>query len=157
MVRDTFSSHSRYHLQDPHHQMTCEITVEDSHKGLLPPCDETDHDAPIVHRLMGTYRYDTCMLLCPSNSPKIHCFFSFFNTRITWRVFEVTRREVRIIWIFDLVVKGIKKLLCGDAQWKILCLDFLDIYNSVNPSSTRIAGTLHHMGYMKTLASSGCH
>jgi hypothetical protein len=120
MVRGAFSSHSRYHLQDPHHQMTCEITVEDAHKTLLPPCNETDHDTPIVLRLMGTYLYDTCILLCPytpcrrchgvgrdnslkpvrtpslasvqgvdhlpSNSPKIHCFFSFFNTRITWRV-----------------------------------------------------------------------
>ena len=51
--------------EDPHHQMTREITVEDAHKVLLPPCDESEHDTPITHRLIGAYHYDTCMYLCP--------------------------------------------------------------------------------------------
>ena len=94
MGRDTFSSHSRYHPpkkrttvsyqnptlqtlsspkkhprtdtgEDPNHQKPSEITVEHAHKDLLPPCDEADHDTPLEHRLIGTYRYDTCMHLCP--------------------------------------------------------------------------------------------
>ena len=51
--------------EDPHHQMTHEITVESTHKALLPPCDETEHDTPITHRLIGAYHCDTCMHLCP--------------------------------------------------------------------------------------------
>jgi hypothetical protein len=42
-----------------------ECTVEHVHKDLLPPSDEVEHDAPIDHRLIGAYRYDTCMHLCP--------------------------------------------------------------------------------------------
>ena len=42
-----------------------EITVEHAHKALLPPRDEAEHDAPIAHRLIGAYRFDTCMHLCP--------------------------------------------------------------------------------------------
>ena len=51
--------------EDPHHQMTREITVEHAHKTLLPPCDEVENDTPITHRLIGSYHYDTCMYLCP--------------------------------------------------------------------------------------------
>ena len=51
--------------EDPHHQMTREITVEHAHKTLLPPRDEAEHDTPITHRLIGAYRYDTYMHLCP--------------------------------------------------------------------------------------------
>ena len=42
-----------------------EITVEDTHKVLLPPCDETEHDTPITHRLIGSYHYNTWMHLSP--------------------------------------------------------------------------------------------
>ncbi len=38
---------------------------DDAHKTLFPPYDEDEHDAPIEHRLIGAYRYDTCMHLCP--------------------------------------------------------------------------------------------
>jgi hypothetical protein len=93
MDRGVFSSHSRYHLpkkepmspprirhyrlphspkhpgtdtgEDPHHQKPHEITVDHAHKTLLPPRDEAEHDEPIAHRLIGAYRYDTCMHLCP--------------------------------------------------------------------------------------------
>ena len=51
--------------EDPHHQMTREITIEHSHKALLPSRDEAEHHAPIEHRLIGAYHYDTCMHLCP--------------------------------------------------------------------------------------------
>ena len=51
--------------EDPHHQMTREITVDHTHKSLLPPCDEAEHDTPISHRLIGTYHYDTFMHLYP--------------------------------------------------------------------------------------------
>jgi hypothetical protein len=69
--------HSRKHPgtdagEDPHHQKPHEITVEPVHKSLLPPCDEAEHDAPIVYRLIGTYRYDTCMHLCPYG-PRRRC------------------------------------------------------------------------------------
>ena len=93
MVRDTFSSHpdtiypkkrttvsyqnptlqtpsSPNHPgtdsgEDPHHQKSREITVEHTHKTLLPRLDEAEHDTPITHRLIGAYHYDTCMHLCP--------------------------------------------------------------------------------------------
>jgi hypothetical protein len=58
--------------EDPHHQMTPEITVEHAHKALLPPRDEADHDTPIAHRLIGAYRYDICMHLCPY-APRRRC------------------------------------------------------------------------------------
>ena len=51
--------------EDPHHQKPHEITAEHAHKVLLPRCDESEHDAPISHRLIGAYRYDTCMYVCP--------------------------------------------------------------------------------------------
>ena len=51
--------------EDPHHQKPREITVEDTHESLLPPHDETDDDAPITHRLIGAYYYDTCIHLYP--------------------------------------------------------------------------------------------
>ncbi len=52
--------------EDPHPQMTHEITVEHAQKALLPPCDEVEHEKPISHcdRLIGTYRYDTWIHLC---------------------------------------------------------------------------------------------
>ncbi len=50
--------------EDPHHQKPRKCTVEHAHKALFPPCDKAEHDAPIVHRLIGAYRYDTCMYLC---------------------------------------------------------------------------------------------
>ena len=93
MVRGGFSSHSRYHLpkkkpmspprirhcrllhspkhpgtdagEDPHHQKPHEIMVDHDHKGLLPLCDEDEHDTPVSRRLIGSYRYDTSMNLCP--------------------------------------------------------------------------------------------
>ena len=58
--------------EDPHHQKPHEITVEHAHKALLPPRDEAEHDAPIAHRLIGAYRYDTCMHLCPY-APRRRC------------------------------------------------------------------------------------
>jgi hypothetical protein len=89
MGRGTFSSHSRYHLpkkrtnvssqnptlqtpsfpkvprsrrgRRPPYQKPHEITVEYAHKALLLPCDEAEHDAPITYRLIGAYRYDTCI------------------------------------------------------------------------------------------------
>jgi hypothetical protein len=51
--------------EDPHHQKPSKCTVEHAHKVLFPPCDEVEHDAPITHRLIGAYLYDTCMHLCP--------------------------------------------------------------------------------------------
>ncbi len=51
--------------EDPHHQKPRKCTVEHAHKDLFPPHDEVEHDSPIEHRLIGTYRYDTCMHLCP--------------------------------------------------------------------------------------------
>jgi hypothetical protein len=93
MVRGAFSSHSRYHLpkkrnnvpsqnptlqtpsfpkaprnrrgRRPHHQKPRTCTVDHAHKALFPPSDEVEHDAPIIHQLIGAYRYDTCMHLCP--------------------------------------------------------------------------------------------
>jgi hypothetical protein len=51
--------------EDPHHQKPRKCTVEYVHKGLFPPLDEAEHDTPITHRLIGAYRYDTYMYLCP--------------------------------------------------------------------------------------------
>ncbi len=34
-------------------------------KSSFPPSDEAEHDASITHRLIGAYRYDTCIHLCP--------------------------------------------------------------------------------------------
>ena len=36
------------------------MTVEHAHKALLPPCDEAEHDAPIVHRLIGARTTPAC-------------------------------------------------------------------------------------------------
>jgi hypothetical protein len=58
--------------EDPHHQKPHEITVEQPRKALLPPRDETEHDTPIEHRLIGAYHYDTCIHLCPY-SPHRRC------------------------------------------------------------------------------------
>jgi hypothetical protein len=51
--------------EDPHHQKSRKCTVEHAHKSLFPPRDEVEHDAPIEHRLIGAYRYDIFMHLCP--------------------------------------------------------------------------------------------
>ncbi len=56
---------AKYAGEDPHHQKSLKCTVEHAHKSLFPPCDEVEHDTPIAHRLIGSYRYDTCMHLCP--------------------------------------------------------------------------------------------
>ncbi len=58
--------------EDPHHQKPRKCAVENVHKVLFPPSDEAEHDAPIVHPLIGAYRYDTCMHLCPY-SPRRRC------------------------------------------------------------------------------------
>jgi hypothetical protein len=69
-IRHYRLSHSPKHPgtdtgEDPHHQKSHKCTVEHVHKVLFPPCDEVEHDTPITHRLIGAYRYDTCMHLCP--------------------------------------------------------------------------------------------
>jgi hypothetical protein len=51
--------------EDPHHQKLCKCTFDHVHKVLFPPRDEVEHDTPIEHPLIGAYRYDTCMHLCP--------------------------------------------------------------------------------------------
>ncbi len=53
--------------EDPYHQKLRKCTVEHAHKSLFPPRDETEHDTPIVYRLIGAYHYDTCMHLCPTH------------------------------------------------------------------------------------------
>ncbi len=50
--------------EDPHHQKASKCTVDHAHKALFPPRDEVEHDTPIVHRLIGAYRYDSCIHLC---------------------------------------------------------------------------------------------
>jgi hypothetical protein len=40
-------------------------TVEDAHEVLFPPRDEAEDDAPIGNRLIGVYRYETSIHLCP--------------------------------------------------------------------------------------------
>ena len=101
MDRDTFSSQSRYHppkkrntasYQNPtsrltHPQITPEQTREKTpiirrlaklrlsiltKPSFHPARDKVDHDSPIAHRLIGTYRYDTCMYLWPY-SPHRRC------------------------------------------------------------------------------------
>ncbi len=51
--------------EDPHHQKPNKCTVEHTHKTIFPPSDEAEHDTPITYRLIGAYRYDTCMNLFP--------------------------------------------------------------------------------------------
>ena len=67
--RDAFSS--RYHL--PKKKNHCLLPESDTEDSLIPQSTpEQTQDTPITYRLIGAYRYHTCIHLCPY-TPRRRC------------------------------------------------------------------------------------
>jgi hypothetical protein len=72
MGRGAFSSYSRSNPPKKRTSVSYQNPTLQTPSSQKPPREEADHDASIVHQLIGAYLYDTCMHLCPDAPHRLY-------------------------------------------------------------------------------------